>query len=176
MFSFLHTTYTFIIVIIVTRDIDICFVYVITCTLIKTSNVYCLIMHHAVRHRVTADLSRHPDCVVNPLVFQLLHMYVATQFRKAIARRLAQISSCSESEALAALGTPKASLMQQFNIPLPRIFPKDRLPDAGDLADKVHFLSCSRMSLLNVYIYDSLVHVIPSLQTYLLLASFLTLV
>ncbi|CDH51717.1 arginyl-trna synthetase [Lichtheimia corymbifera JMRC:FSU:9682] len=67
-------------------------------------------------------------------------MNVAAQFRKAIARRLAHISSCSEAEVLAALGTPKTSLMHQFNIPLPRVFPKDRLPDARDLADK--FGSC----------------------------------
>lgn len=104
-------------------------------------------------------------------------MNVAAQFRKAIARRLAHISSCSEAEVLAALGTPKTSLMHQFNIPLPRVFPKDRLPDARDLADKVHFhFSLLYIETLNVYIYYSLVHVIHLSQTYLLLASSSTLV
>ncbi|KAI9320066.1 arginyl-tRNA synthetase [Dichotomocladium elegans] len=62
-------------------------------------------------------------------------MSAASQFRKAIARQLARISPCSETEVLKLLGTPSPTQTQQFSLPLPRLFSKDRLPNPSELVN-----------------------------------------
>ncbi|KAI8093105.1 arginyl-tRNA synthetase [Halteromyces radiatus] len=49
-------------------------------------------------------------------------------FRQAIAKQLAQKTSCSETLALRLLGTPKATKRQQFGIPIPKLLPQAKNP------------------------------------------------
>ena len=62
----------------------------------------------------------------------------ATKFRKAIASQLSRITSCPESQLLGLLGTPKAALNHQFNIPIPRLkSQRDSAQLSNELAHKV---------------------------------------
>ena len=62
----------------------------------------------------------------------------ATKFRKAIASQLSRITSCPESQLLGLLGTPKATLKQQFTIPIPRLkSQRDSSQWSNELAHKV---------------------------------------
>ncbi|KAI7856728.1 arginyl-tRNA synthetase [Circinella umbellata] len=61
----------------------------------------------------------------------------ATKFRKAIASQLSRITSCPESQLLGLLGTPKAALNHQFNIPIPRLkSQRDSAQLSNELAHK----------------------------------------